>query len=237
MSICNFNITDLEEKLGLNINKELLVQALTHTSYVNENRHLGLESNQRLEFLGDAVLEIVISDYLYRTYPSFPEGSLTKIRAAVVCEPTLAYVAQSLKLGSYMLMGKGESKSGGRKRPSILADVFEALVGAIYVDQGMMVKEFILNHLQEALSKYSDAQHVGDYKSELQEFVQQRTDNVLKYIILKEEGPDHNKTFCAGVKMNDQLWGTGSGRTKKLAEQAAAEDALQRLAKGEISIG
>jgi len=225
------DIEQLKEELGLIWKDEgLLYTALTHTSYANENKAIRrIEHNQRLEFLGDAVLELVISDHLYRAYPGYPEGVLTKTRAAVVCEPSLSRAANRLNLGSCLMMGKGEERSGGRERPSILADAFEALVGAIYLEQGLdKARGFILDQLSGIIAAFAQGGHAGDYKSELQELVQQEGDNLLSYQILQEEGPDHDKTFTAGVKYRGQLWGIGKGRTKKEAEQAAAQVALAR---------
>lgn len=211
-------------------NCELLATALTHTSFANENRSMQVEHNQRLEFLGDAVLELVISDYLFTNYPHHEEGVLTKIRAAVVCEPSLARVAQGLKLGQALRLGKGEERTGGRERPAALADAFEALVGAIYLDQGLdKIRCFILQSLKEDIIAYAQGNHAGDYKSELQEWIQQYTDQPLNYVILNEFGPDHNKTFTAGVEFRQDMWGTGKGRTKKEAEQTAASNALNML--------
>lgn len=211
-------------------NRALLETALTHTSFANEARPMLVEQNQRLEFLGDAVLELVISDYLFNNYPHHEEGELTKIRAAVVCEPSLAKVAQGLRLGHALRLGKGEDRTGGRERPAALADAFEALVGAIYLDQGLdKTRYFILHSLEEAIIAYAQGNHAGDYKSELQEWIQQYTDQPLTYVILEEAGPDHNKIFTAGVKFRHEMWGTGKGRTKKEAEQTAAGNALQKL--------
>ncbi len=222
---------NLIERLGFAWNNRgLLATALTHTSFANETRPMVVEHNQRLEFLGDAVLELVISDYLFTNYPHHEEGVLTKIRAAVVCEPSLARVAQGLRLGQALRLGKGEERTGGRERPAALADAFEALVGAIYLDQGLeRARNFILQHLEEAVIAYARGNHAGDYKSELQEWIQQYTDQPLTYVILEEAGPDHNKIFTAGVKFRNKLWGTGKGRTKKEAEQTAAGNALQML--------
>lgn len=227
----------LVERLGFTWNnRSLLETALTHTSFANETRPVTVEHNQRLEFLGDAVLELVISDYLFNNYPHHEEGVLTKIRAAVVCEPSLSRVAQGLRLGQSLRLGRGEERTGGRERPAALADAFEALVGAIYLDQGLeKARSFILQNLEEAVIAYARGNHAGDYKSELQERIQQYTDEPLTYIILEETGPDHNKLFTAGVKFRNELWGTGKGRTKKEAEQTAAGNALKMLkAKGNV---
>jgi len=208
----------------------LLRQALTHSSYAHENRGQGLENNQRLEFLGDAVLELVISEFLYRKYPDWPEGKLTKLRASVVCEPSLARVARELGLGECLLIGHGEEQNGGRERPSILADVFEALLGAIYLDQGLDVcKEFIKKHLSGLIKAAVQGQFERDYKTELQEMLQKNSPDPVKYVIMKEEGPDHNKFFTAGVIYRGKLLGKGKGRSKKEAEQQAARYAINDL--------
>ncbi|MHB8169999.1 MAG: ribonuclease III [Thermincolia bacterium] len=224
-------IEQLIKHLGFHWRDEGLLQtALTHTSYANENKAVRrIEHNQRLEFLGDAVLELVVSEDLFRIYPHHSEGVLTKSRAAVVCEPSLARVANQLNLGSCLLMGKGEERSGGRERPSILADVFEALIGAVYLDQGLeTARRLVIDQLTIVINTFGQGGHAGDYKSELQELVQQEGDNLLVYQILQEEGPDHDKTFTAGVKYRGHSWGIGKGRTKKESEQAAAQVAMER---------
>ncbi|MCL6639213.1 MAG: ribonuclease III [Firmicutes bacterium] len=222
------NQASLRDRLGITWNdRDLLIQALTHGSYTYENRSPGREDNQRLEFLGDAVLELAVSDYLFRKYRHFSEGELTKLRAAVVCEPSLARVARELGLGSCLLMGRGEERSGGRTRPSILADAFEALLGAVYLDQGMeKAAGFAVQHLLPVIEDVLDGRTDRDYKTELQEMVQQHSGEQVQYIILKEEGPDHDKLFTAGVLYRNQIVGKGVGRSKKEAEQRAAREAL-----------
>lgn len=219
-------------------NEDHLLQALTHSSFAHENRNhqLSLEHNQRLEFLGDAVLELVVSDYLYNKYPEYPEGALTKIRAGIVCEPSLAGIANSMNLGDFLLMGKGEERSGGRKRPSILADAMEALIGAVYIDQGMEnVYSFVIEKLDPVIERVVQSGGLKtDYKTQLQELVQKKSENTLGYRILQESGPDHSKTFVAGVSFQGIQWGQGSGRTKKEAEQDAARHAMEKLLSGEI---
>lgn len=216
----------------------LLHMAMTHSSYAHENKREHIEHNQRLEFLGDAVLELIISEYLYDRFPNYPEGILTKMRAGIVCEPSLASVARNLKLGEYLLMGRGEERSGGRNRPSILADAMEALIGAVYLDQGLQsTQTFVIEVLSEQIAKVVEkGGQTGDYKTELQELVQQKAENTLTYRILKEEGPDHNKIFTSAVSYKDVIWGIGKGRTKKEAEQIAAQDALKKIKLGEIVI-
>jgi len=218
----------LKKRLGFSWRDEgLLEQALTHGSYTYENHQNGLENNQRLEFLGDAVLELAVSDHLYRSYPDRDEGDLTKLRAAVVCEPSLVRVARELELGLCLKMGKGEERSGGRERPSILADAFEALLGAVYLDQGLgCAGELAVRCLAPILKDVMEGRLERDYKTELQEMVQQRGGEQVQYVLLNEEGPDHHKTFTAGVLYRGEMVGRGAGRSKKDAEQQAAKVAL-----------
>lgn len=220
----------LKNRLQLEcLDEDLLLQALTHSSYIYENRQNGIENNQRLEFLGDAVLDLAVSDFLFRKYPDSDEGELTKLRAALVCEPSLARTAKSLKLGYCLRMGKGEERSGGRERPSILADAFEALLGAIYLDQGLAkASEMTLEFLDPLIKDVLEGRLDSDYKTELQEIVQQLGSEQVQYTIIREEGPDHNKIFTAGVIYKGELAGTGSGRSKKEAEQQAAKAALRK---------
>lgn len=204
----------------------LLTTALTHPSYLFENPQSGLENNQRLEFLGDAILDFVVAEYLYLNYPGRPEGELTKMRAAVVNETTLARTAKQMNLGRELLLGKGEQFSGGRERPSILADAWEAVVGAIYLQYGLQeARRVILNLLKSEISEVAQGNY-GDYKTMLQEKAQ-REENEVSYRILAEEGPDHNKQFTAGVFLQGNLMGKGIGRTKKEAEQRAAQQVLE----------
>lgn len=200
--------------------EKLLRQALTHSSFANE-KHLKKHSdNERLEFLGDAVLEIISSEFLYKEYPDKPEGELTKLRASIVCEPTLALCTKDIALGEYLLLGKGEDQTGGRGRKSILSDALEAVIGAIYLDGGFanakeFIHRFILNDMEHKKLFY-------DSKTILQEIVQGHTDEALTYVLLKEEGPDHNKSFEVSAMLGGQEIGRGIGRTKKSAEQRAA---------------
>ena len=221
----------LKSRLQMNWqDDQLLMVALTHSSFTYENRHAGSENNQRLEFLGDAVLELAISDYLYRQNPNRSEGELTKLRAAIVCEPSLAKVSAALELGQCLSMGKGEERSGGRNRPSILADAFEALLGAVYLDQGLdRAADFAIRYLQPVISDVLEGRQERDYKTELQELVQQYSGETVRYMIIKEDGPDHHKVFTAGVLYKDLLSGIGTGRSKKDAEQQAAKAALARI--------
>jgi ribonuclease-3 len=221
-------LASLKHKLAVDWrDKELLSQALTHSSYTYESRQNGAENNQRLEFLGDAVLGLAVSDFLFRNYPRHDEGELTKMRAALVCEPSLARVARDMELGYCLNMGKGEERSGGRERPSILADAFEALLAAVYIDQGLMAaSNLALRFLAPVLKDVLEGRLDRDYKTELQEIAQQQGCEQVQYKIIREEGPDHHKTFTAGVFYKGELAGTGTGRSKKDAEQQAAKSAL-----------
>ena len=206
---------------------KLLIQALTHRSYANENNLKKIENNERLEFLGDAVLEIVTSDYLYRKYPTRLEGELTKFRASIVCEPTLAEFAREINLGDYLLLGKGEDSSGGRKRDSVLSDAVEALIGSIYIDGGIEpAKVFIESTL---LLDVETRKRFVDSKTHLQEHIQQISDIPIEYRVISETGPDHNKSFTVHVTHDGKVIGVGEGRSKKSAEQRAAFDALKRV--------
>lgn len=221
----------LEEKLGYHFkNPALLENALTHSSYANEH-HLGsLNSNERLEFLGDSVLGMVVADNLYHTFPNLPEGDLTRLRANLVCEGSLASIARKLELGSYLRLGKGEASCGGNQRPSIIADAVEAVLAAVYLDGGIaqtrrIIQRFVLDHIAEV------QEAARDHKTCLQEIVQRQSGQVLSYHLLGESGPDHNKTFTMEVHLNGKGIGTGSGRSKKEAEQMAAKAAIEKLEK------
>lgn len=204
----------------------LLKQAFTHSSYVNERRSSASKNNERLEFLGDAVLQVVVSEYLFRTYPDRPEGELTKHRASIVCEPSLVRFAERLDFGACILLGKGEELTGGRTRPSLLADAFESFVGALYLDQGLdVVKAFLHKHMFPFLAEDAMLQ-AGDYKTKLQEYIQQRGLGALEYRIVEERGPAHDREFVSEVWLDERLLGTGAGRSKKDAEQQAASRAL-----------
>ncbi len=212
-------------------NPNLFLAALTHSSYANEHLDEGAEHNERLEFLGDAVLELVVSEYLYRAYPDLPEGDLTKVRAGVVCEPTLAKKARELGVGNLVLLGRGEEMMGGRERDSLLADVFEALTGALYLDRGLeATRSFIVRTLAEEIDSLVNNPRSHDFKSMLQELVQQRDHTArITYQVVQERGPDHNKVFEVVVKVNGRLYGCGRGKSKKGAEQQAAAQALEKL--------
>ena len=218
----------LEEKLGYTFqNQKLLENALTHSSCANESRGR-LSSNERLEFLGDSILGMVVADHLYRNHPDLPEGELTRARAALVCEESLVEVAQELGLGEYLRLGKGEEAGGGRQRPSIRADAVEAVLAAVYLDGGIgsarkIIQKYILSREVAGLTK------PHDYKTALQELVQRESGQVLRYRLTGEEGPDHNKRFFVAVELNGNCVGSGTGRSKKEAEQMAAKAAIEAL--------
>lgn len=223
------NYDNFEKIIGYTFtNKKLLTQALTHSSYANEKKHPG-GSNERLEFLGDSVLSIVVSEYLYTHLTNIAEGELTKLRASLVCEKSLHVFAMEIKLGDYLLLGKGEENTGGRERPSILADAFEAVIAAIYLDGGL---EPAARHILRFIPK--DLQHCQksafhDFKTILQEIVQKNPEEKVEYNLVGEEGPDHNKRFVVEVCLNSNVIGRGSGKSKKEAEQMAAKEALELM--------
>lgn len=226
-------LTEFEQRLGYTFqNKALLENALTHSSYANEHRKEGLTSNERLEFLGDAVLGVVSAEYLFRLYPDRPEGELTKLRADLVCEGSLAEVAGRLQLGEVLRLGHGESAGGGSHRPSMLADAVEAVLAASYLDGGMEVASEIIHRL--ILKKDSGKPAISDYKTHFQELVQRSRDQVIAYSLVGESGPDHNKTFTVEVSLNGKKVGDGVGTSKKRAEQAAARAALEALFPDEV---
>ena len=224
------DIKKFQEVIGYHFHDEkLLRQALTHSSFANE-KHLKKHSdNERLEFLGDAVLEIISSEFLYKEYPDKPEGELTKLRASIVCEPTLALCTKDIALGEYLLLGKGEDQTGGRGRKSILSDALEAVIGAIYLDGGFAnAKEFIHKYI---LTDIEHKQLFYDSKTILQEIVQAGYNEELNYQLIREEGPDHDKRFVVEARIGEKSIGEGMGHTKKAAEQAAAYQAIRVLRK------
>ncbi|WP_413301346.1 ribonuclease III [Bacillus sp. 1P10SD] len=218
---------DFQTTIGITIeNEKLLKQAFTHSSYVNEHRRKPFEDNERLEFLGDAVLELTVSQFLFKKYPTMTEGELTKLRAAIVCEPSLVSFANELKFGNLILLGKGEEMTGGRERPALLADVFEAFIGALYLDQGI---DKVIEFLEKVVFPKINAgafSHVMDFKSQLQELIQRDGTGTLEYKVLLEKGPAHNKEFVSKVSLNGEELGVGTGKSKKEAEQHAAQMAL-----------
>ncbi|MBQ3009959.1 MAG: ribonuclease III [Oscillospiraceae bacterium] len=221
---------EIEKKIGYTFkNKEYLEIALTHSSYANESRGRDVTSNERLEFLGDSVLGFVTAKYLYKHFPEMPEGRMTRLRAELVCENALHKVAQELELGKFIRLGKGEELSGGRARPSILADAVEATIAAMFLDGGMDVAEkFILSRVLINLEQGMPVSN-SDNKTRLQELIQQKSGQSLSYKVTGESGPDHCKEFTVSVYLNGLSVGSGVGRTKKEAEQAAAGDALGKL--------
>lgn len=221
---------ELQQRLGLRFQQTpLLKQAFTHTSYVNEHKGSAIDDNERLEFLGDAVLQLLVSEHLYTTYPERPEGELTRMRASIVCEPALARFAEMLDLGSYVRLGRGEEQLGGRHRPALLADLFEAFVGAIYLDGGVQAaREFLAAHLFSSMDSLVGLS-VKDYKSKLQERAQHLTLGTVEYRIAEERGPAHDREFVVELRIGDEPYGSGIGRTKKEAEQKAAAEAWRSL--------
>ena len=214
-------------------NKNLLSQAFTHSSYAYENNLSTLKNNERLEFLGDAILQIVMSEYLYHKFPKMSEGELTRLRASVVCEPTLAMASRDIGLGKYLIIGRGEERMCGRERDSILGDVFEAIVASIYLDGGIEpAKVFILNALASYAENLSLHLATQDYKTRLQELIQKDSQSPLKYITVDEQGPDHEKVFTVQLKHKNRILGEGIGKSKKDAEQQAAKIAIQKLSLG-----
>lgn len=219
---------EMMERIGYTFHNPMLLEnALTHSSYANEGKR-GLKSNERLEFLGDSVLGFITAGYLFR-HGSGQEGELTRLRASLVCEKALSAYARKLGLGDYLLLGRGELRGGGADRPSILADAFEAVIAAIYLDGGLQpVETFLLPFLQEELQNQRRPQF-KDYKTALQEIIQQNPEERLEYVLTGESGPDHNKQFAVEVHLNSNVIGTGRGRSKKEAEQQAAREALRLM--------
>lgn len=228
-------LTSLQEKLEYTFhNEELLRRALYHSSYANEHKNQGIHSNERIEFLGDAVLGLVSADFLYATHPELPEGELTRLRAALVCEKSLFEVAQSIHLGQYLYLSRGEEMGGGRTRPSILADATECVFAAVYMDGGMEpARKLIHRLLLEKEHEAAIAARRRDNKTDLQELVQKKADQILQYELVSESGPEHQKEFTFCVRLNGTVVGSGTGRSKKEAEQAAAQAALELLRQGE----
>ena len=222
-------ISDLEAAIGYRFRDiPLLRSAVTHSSYANERWHNSLLSNERLEFLGDSVLGMLVAEYLYRNFPNRPEGELSRMRADMVCEQTLAAAANRIGIGEHLLLGHGEEQGGGRRRNSILADAMESVIAACFLDGGIeaalkVVQQFIL--VEVPLKKM----HNADYKTQLQELVQRKKDQVLSYSLIGESGPDHDKRFDVEVRLNGTVVGTGFGKSKKRAEQDAARSAIEAL--------
>lgn len=219
-------LEQFEQVIGYTFqNKRLLHEALSHSSYANEMKKLR-RSNERLEFLGDSVLSIVVSQYLFEHFTHLPEGELTKIRASLVCEKSLHVFAQQIRLGEALLLGKGEENTGGRERPSILADAFEAVIAAVFLDGGLeAARKYVLGFIPADIDQ-KRVVSFRDYKTVLQEIVQKNPEEKVEYILVEQTGPDHNKAFVVNVCLNSNVIGSGTGRSKKEAEQMAAKEAL-----------
>lgn len=225
----------LQQQLQLSFSRvKLLKQAFTHTSYVNEHKRGSIQDNERLEFLGDAVLQLLVSEYLFKTFPKRPEGELTRMRASVVCESSLAHFAERLELGQYVLLGRGEEQLGGRHRQALLADLFESFIGALFLDAGI---EKVKGFLEQHMFPYIDSNNYGllmkDAKSKLQERAQHLALGTISYHIVEEKGPAHDREFVIEVQIDQTTFGKGSGRSKKEAEQRAASEAWGKLAERE----
>lgn len=221
---------DLQKSINYQFkDKNLLQEALTHSSYANEQKSKNIKCNERLEFLGDSVLSIVVSEYIYRKCPDFPEGDLTKLRASLVCEESLYKFAKMINLGSYLILSKGEQHNKGAQRPSILSDAFEAVIAAIYLDGGKKpAEDFILSFVIPEIKSYKK-HPAKDYKTTLQEIIQKNPGEMLEYVLVGESGPDHNKHFVVEVHLNSNVIGKGGGKSKKQAEQQAAREALELM--------
>lgn len=229
-NISKYDIEELERRIGYSFNDtNLLITALTHSSYANEKRD-NISDNERLEFLGDSVLELVIADYLYGMFEQYKEGDLTKIRASIVSEGSLAEIARSIELGEFLYLGKGEANTGGRNRDSILADAVEAIIGAVYLEAGIdRASELIIRLFTPVIKKSFEGKGFQDYKTQLQEILQKNSDKEIVYHVIEEKGPDHNKEFVVEVYHNGQAIGMGRGKSKKEAEQQAAKEALNKI--------
>lgn len=224
------NLSSLENILGYNfINTDILLRALTHSSFANEQKARGISvlCNERLEFLGDSVLSMVVSEYIFINYPQMPEGELSRIRSGAVCERALSGYANSIKLGNFLYMGRGEELTNGRSRISILADAFEAVLAALYLDGGIeKVKAFIIPYITAEIKRIFKSGHTEDFKTMLQQIVQQEQGEMLEYILIEEIGPAHNRIFRVEARLNSNIIGHGEGKTKREAEQNAAREAI-----------
>ena len=226
----------LKEKFNISFkNEALLMEAMTHSSYANEHKEMKGIYNERIEFLGDAVLELTISDWLFRQFPHFQEGQLTKLRAQIVCEDSLSLLAKECSLNEYLLLGKGETLSGGREKPAILCDVFEAFIGALYLDKGVNEVQRFLNLVVIPKIKNGRYELITDFKTELQEYLQQNGTVHIRYELVKEEGPSHDKIFTVQLIVDGKKYKTASGKTKKAAEQMAAKLTMEELTKSSLS--
>ena len=226
----------LKEKFDISFkNEALLMEAMTHSSYANEHKEMKGIYNERIEFLGDAVLELTISDWLFRQFPHFQEGQLTKLRAQIVCEDSLSLLAKECSLNEYLLLGKGETLSGGREKPAILCDVFEAFIGALYLDKGVNEVQRFLNLVVIPKIKNGRYELITDFKTELQEYLQQNGPVHIRYELVKEEGPSHDKIFTVQLIVDGKKYNTASGKTKKAAEQMAAKLTMEELTQSSLS--
>ena len=226
----------LKEKFDISFkNEALLMEAMTHSSYANEHKEMKGIYNERIEFLGDAVLELTISDWLFRQFPHFQEGQLTKLRAQIVCEDSLSLLAKECSLNEYLLLGKGETLSGGREKPAVLCDVFEAFIGALYLDKGMEEVQRFLDQVIVPKIKNGRYELITDFKTELQEYLQQNGTVHIRYELVKEEGPSHDKIFTVQLIVDGKKYKTASGKTKKAAEQMAAKLTMEELKKSSLS--
>lgn len=225
------DIKKFQKIIGYNFkNENLLIEALSHSSYANESKK-NRRSNERLEFLGDSVLSIVVSKHIFNDYKNLPEGELTKLRASLVCEKALYQFSKKIHLGEYILLGKGEEITGGRQRPSILADAFEAVIASIYLDGGFEpVEKYILSFLPKDIIHNQPV--FNDFKTVLQEIVQKNPEETIEYILVEEKGPEHDKAFVVNVRLNSNVIGQGIGKSKKEAEQKAAKEALELMGYG-----
>ena len=226
----------LKEKFDISFkNEALLMEAMTHSSYANEHKEMKGIYNERIEFLGDAVLELTISDWLFRQFPHFQEGQLTKLRAQIVCEDSLSLLSKECSLNEYLLLGKGETLSGGREKPAILCDVFEAFIGALYLDKGVNEVQRFLNLVVIPKIKNGRYELITDFKTELQEYLQQNGPVHIRYELVKEEGPSHDKIFTVQLIVDGKKYKTASGKTKKAAEQMAAKLTMEELTQSSLS--
>ncbi len=222
-------IKEFQEKIGYKFkNEKLIIEALSHSSYANECKKQR-KNNERLEFLGDSVLSVIVSDYIFEHFKHLPEGELTKLRASLVCEQALFDFSKKIDLGKYIFLGKGEEITGGRERPSIVSDAFEAVIAAIYLDGGLKVaSKYVLSFIPEDVKPHSVVSFV-DYKTALQEIIQKNPEEKVEYVLTDESGPDHDKKFTVNVMLNSNVIGTGIGKSKKSAEQNAAKEALSLM--------
>lgn len=224
-------LIELQKKIGyMFIDIELLKIALTHTSYANEHKKKMIKHNERLEFLGDSVLSLIITTYLFKNLSNIPEGELSRIRSTIVCENSLKLSGDEFNLSQYIYMGKGEEQTGGRGRSSIVSDAMEALIASIYLDSGYENAEiFVLRQMEDIIQKAIQGKLFKDYKTQYQEVIQKKSNAKIEYVVVSEEGPDHQKIFTVSLLLNDTVVSTGKGRSKKVAEQKAAEIALEKM--------